>query len=87
LRSLAGYTRKNKITNIKIREELNIFNVHDKILKSRSQWEYHMQRMEDRQIPKKILTYNPKRRGNIGCPQLRCREQHTLQDDDDDDKE
>jgi hypothetical protein len=37
--------------------------------------------MEDRRITKKILTYNPKRKGNIGRPQLTCGEQHTLQGD------
>jgi hypothetical protein len=40
--------------------------------------EYHVEQMADRQIPKKILTYNPKRLRNIGCPQLRWRDQHTL---------
>jgi hypothetical protein len=70
LRSVAGYTRKDQITNTKIREKLNIFNLNAKIIKSRSQWKHQMQRMEDRQIPKKILTYIPKRKRNIGCPQL-----------------
>jgi hypothetical protein len=37
--------------------------------------------MEDRQIPKKILTYNPKRKQNIGYPQVRWRDQHTFQEE------
>jgi hypothetical protein len=41
--SAAGYSRKDQIRNTKIREELNIFNLNNKILKSRSQWKYHMQ--------------------------------------------
>jgi hypothetical protein len=81
LRSVAGYRNKGQIRNTKIREELNIFNLNDKILKSRSQWKYHVQRMEDTRIPKKILTYTPKRRRNIGRPQLQWRDQHTLQGD------
>jgi hypothetical protein len=32
-----------------------------------------MQRMEHRRIAKKIRTYSPKRRQNIGRPQLRCK--------------
>jgi hypothetical protein len=34
LRSAGSYIRKDQIRNIKIREELNIFNLHNKILKS-----------------------------------------------------
>jgi hypothetical protein len=54
LRSVAGYTRKDQIRSTKIREELNMFNVNNKILKSKSQWKYHFLGMEHRQIPKKI---------------------------------
>jgi hypothetical protein len=81
LRSVAGYKRNGQIRNTKIREELNIFNLNAKIIKPRSQWNYHVQRTEDRRIPKKILTYNPKRKRNTGRPQLRWRDQHTLQED------
>jgi hypothetical protein len=52
-----------------------------KILKSWPQWKYHVLRQEDRRIPKKILTYNPKISWNIRRPQLRWRDQHTLQED------
>jgi hypothetical protein len=69
LNSVAGYTRKKQVRNTKIIEELNIFNLNTKVIKSRSQWKCHVQRMEDRRIPKKILTYNPKRKRNIGRPQ------------------
>jgi hypothetical protein len=40
--SVAAYTRKNQIRTTKIREELNIFNLNNAILKSRSQWNYHI---------------------------------------------
>jgi hypothetical protein len=81
LRSAAGCIKKDQIRNTKIREELNIFNLNAKIMNSRSQWKYHVQRMEDRRILKKILTCNPKRRLNVGRPQLRWRNQHKLQED------
>jgi hypothetical protein len=51
LRSVACYRRKYQI-----REELNILNLNNKILKSRLQWKYHVLRMEDKLISKKILT-------------------------------
>jgi hypothetical protein len=35
-RSVAGYTRKDQKRNTKIREELNIFNLNAKIIKSKS---------------------------------------------------
>jgi hypothetical protein len=50
--SVAGYTRMDKIGNIKIRRKLNILNVNNNILKSRSQWKNHVLQMEDRQILK-----------------------------------
>jgi hypothetical protein len=66
-RSVAGYARKDQIRNTTIKEDLNIFNLNNTILKTRSQW--------------KILTYNPKRRRNTGRPQLRWRDQHNFQED------
>jgi hypothetical protein len=62
LRSAEGYKRKNQIRKMPIREELNIFKLNNIILKSRSQWKYHMQQMEDKLVPKKILTYSRKGR-------------------------
>jgi hypothetical protein len=53
-RSVAGYIRKGQIRNTKIREELNIFNLNNKIIKYISQWKYQVQRMEGRRIPKKF---------------------------------
>jgi hypothetical protein len=45
LRSVAGYSRKGQIININIRKKLNIFYLNYKIIKSRQQWKYHVQRM------------------------------------------
>jgi hypothetical protein len=64
LRNVAGYTRNDQMRRTKIREELSIFNLNAKIIKSRSQRKYHVRRMEDRRTAKKILTYNPKRKRN-----------------------
>jgi hypothetical protein len=80
-RSVVGYTRKDQVRSTEIREELDICNLNNKVLKSRSGWKYHFLQVEDSQIPKKILTYNLIRRQNIGHPQLRRRDQHSLQED------
>jgi hypothetical protein len=48
LQSAASYTRRDQIRCTKIREELNIFTLNGKIIKSTSQWKYHVQQMEDR---------------------------------------
>jgi hypothetical protein len=53
LRSVAAYKRVDQTRNSKIREELNIFNLHDKILNFRSQWKNHV-RMEDGRIKKEF---------------------------------
>jgi hypothetical protein len=37
--------------------------------------------MKDEGIPKKALTYKPKRWRNIGRPQLRSKDQHTPRED------
>jgi hypothetical protein len=34
-----------------------------------------------RQIPKKIIIYNPKRKRAVGSSQLRLKDHHTLQED------
>jgi hypothetical protein len=74
LRSVAGYKRIDQIRNSKISEELKIFNSNDKILNFRSQWKNYVLRMEDEQIPKKILTYNPRGRRYIGRLQSRWKD-------------
>jgi hypothetical protein len=71
LKNVAGYKMTDQIRNSKIREKLNIFNSNDEILHFRSLWKNHVLRMEKGRIPKKILTYNPRRRRGIGRPQLR----------------
>jgi hypothetical protein len=74
-------TRKGQIGSTRISEELKIFKLNNDISKSRLQWKYHVPRMEGRRIPKEILKYNPKRRQDIGSPQLKWGDQHTLQEE------
>jgi hypothetical protein len=55
LRRVIGCTRKNQIRYTKIRQKLNIFNLNNNILKSKSRWKYYVQRMEDERIQKKMF--------------------------------
>jgi hypothetical protein len=68
--SVAGYTKMDKMGNIKIRRKLNILNVNNNILKSRSQWKNHVLQMEDRQILKADFI--------IFCSNKKKHEMHTV---------
>jgi hypothetical protein len=73
LRIAAGYTTKDQTINTKIREELNIFNLNAKIIISRLRWRCHVQQMDDRRIPKKILT-QPKEKTKHRTPTVTMEE-------------
>jgi hypothetical protein len=50
LRSVAGYTSKDQIINKIIKEELNISNLNNKILKYGLQWKHDVLQMKYRGI-------------------------------------
>jgi hypothetical protein len=56
LRRVTGCIGKDQTEYTKIRETLKIFNLNNKILKSRSQCKYHVQQTEYGRIPKKIFS-------------------------------
>jgi hypothetical protein len=47
-------TQGRQVKHPKIREELNVFNLNTKIIKSRSRWKYNVQRMEGMRILEKF---------------------------------
>jgi hypothetical protein len=61
LRSVAGYRRMDTKRNTDIRQELNTFNLGEKV---EYQWNYseHILRMPTYQIPQKLFNYRPKGR-------------------------
>jgi hypothetical protein len=59
VKNVRGHRRKEQITNIKINEGLNFFNLNVRTTKSRSKWKNHVQRTEDRRIPKEIIEQTP----------------------------
>ena len=54
LRSMAGYTLLDKKRSSDIREQLDIFNINDKLTQYKINWREHIQRMDDNRLPKKF---------------------------------
>ncbi|KAJ4441949.1 hypothetical protein ANN_11813, partial [Periplaneta americana] len=75
LRSVAGYRRTDRQYNETIRDELNIFNLNNKIKEYQEKYYEHVQRMPEYRIPKKILEYKPKGKRDRGRPTKRWRDQ------------
>ena len=48
-----------------IREQLDIFNINDKLTQYKINWREHIQIMDDKILPKNILHYKPEGRRNI----------------------
>jgi hypothetical protein len=59
LRHVAGYTKRDEISNIIIRSELQIFNINDKIKDNKKEWHDHIQRMDRYRIVRRQLDVNP----------------------------
>lgn len=74
LRSVKGYSLKDKKRNEEIRQQLNIFTLNDRILNNKTNWESHVLRMDDNRIPKLALKYHPIGRRDIGRPMKRWKE-------------
>ena len=71
LRPIARYTLLDKQRSSDIIEQLGIFNINNKLMQFKINWEEHIQRMDDNRLPKKILNYKPVGRRNIGRPKTR----------------
>ncbi|KAJ4450851.1 hypothetical protein ANN_02282 [Periplaneta americana] len=75
LRSVAGCRRTDRQYNETIRDELNIFNLNNKIKEYQEKYYEHIQRMPEYRNPKKILEYKPKGKTDRGRPAKRWRDQ------------
>jgi hypothetical protein len=53
LRPMAGYTLRDKKKSTDIREQLDIYNINDKLTQYKINWREHIQRMYDNRLPKK----------------------------------
>jgi hypothetical protein len=68
LRSVAGYTRLDKIRSQDIRQELEISETQDVRLKYKKNWINHLERMDNTRLLKYALTYKPRGRRDRGRP-------------------
>jgi hypothetical protein len=71
LRRVKGCTRADRIRNVDIRAELNIYNINNRLEENKEKWKEHIDRMTETRIPKLILQYQPKGKRDIGCPKKR----------------
>jgi hypothetical protein len=60
LRHVAGCTRRDEMSNLTIRSELQIFNIIDKIRDQKKKWHDHIQRMDPYRIARKAVEYTRK---------------------------
>ena len=49
---MAGYTLLDKNRSNDLREQLGIFNINDKLTQYKINWKEHIQRMDDKRLPK-----------------------------------
>jgi hypothetical protein len=75
LKSVAGYRRKDKNRNIDIRQELNIFNLGEKVKEYQHSYLQHILRMPTYRIPRKLFDYRPTGRRGRGRPLNRWKDQ------------
>lgn len=75
LRSVAGYRKIEHKRNEEIREELEIYELNNKIEEYRNTWMSHISRMQEDRIPYKFWKYKPRGRRDIGRPAKRWMDQ------------
>jgi len=71
LRSVRGYTRRDKIRSEVIRKELEISGIQDVRSKHKQNWINHLERMNNTRLLKHALNYKPRGRRIRGSPRKR----------------
>lgn len=71
LRLIKNVTRRDKIRNEYIRNELNVLPLLDDIEKNKLRWYGHVMRMEEQRKPKKYLIWKPQGKRPVGRPRKR----------------
>ena len=71
LRSVAGYTRLDKIRSEIIRKELEISGIQDVRPKYKQNSTNHLDRLDNNRLPKHGLNYKPRGRRDRGRPRKR----------------
>ena len=68
LRTIARKTRRDKIRNTTIRNQLGVAPMMNKIEKGQLRWLGHLERMDDNRVAKKRWTWKPDGRRSRGRP-------------------
>jgi hypothetical protein len=71
LRRVAGFTLRDEVKNTAIREELQIFNIGERIQSRKIEWHKHLSRMEQQRIAQRVMFYKPIGYRDIGRPRRR----------------
>jgi hypothetical protein len=75
LRGILGKTRRDKIRNNDIREQLKVDDIKHDMKRKRLKWYGHAMRMADERIPKKMLEMKLRGRRPRGRPRTRWMDQ------------
>jgi len=70
VRSVAGYTRADKIRSEIIRKEVEIPGIQDVRTKYKQNWISHLDRTDNNGLPKHALKYKPPRMKRLWTPQV-----------------
>ena len=71
LRMIKGVTKRDRLKNQAIREDVGVMSVLDLIEESKMRWYGHVMRMEDERYPKRMLEWIPDARRPVGRPRAR----------------
>ncbi|XP_073991824.1 uncharacterized protein [Rhodnius prolixus] len=73
LRRVKGCTKRERIRNVDIREELDIYNINEFIEEIRDRWREHLNRMSTTRVPVMVNKYRPRGQRSVGRPLKRWR--------------
>ena len=71
LRLIKGVTRRDKIRNTQIRQELNVLPLLEDIERNKLRWYGHVKRMGEEKKPRKYLEWRPQGKRPVGRPRKR----------------
>ena len=71
LRLIKGVTRRDRIRNAQIREELNVVPLLDDTDRKKLRWYGHVKRMSEERRPKQLLEWFPSSKRPLGRPRMR----------------
>lgn len=74
LRLIKGVTRRDRLSNDDIRNELNIESILEFVERNQLRWYGHVMRMEEERYPAKYYQWQPREKRPVGRPRKRWRD-------------